>query len=39
MQTGEDVDTATGFSQSRVLPGTPAEVLRGYAGDLYQRRC
>jgi uncharacterized protein YndB with AHSA1/START domain len=27
MQTGEEVDTATGFSQSRVLPGTPAEVF------------
>jgi len=27
MQTGEDVDAATGFSQSRVLPGTPAEVF------------
>jgi uncharacterized protein YndB with AHSA1/START domain len=27
MQTGEDVDGATGFSQSRVLPGTPAEVF------------
>ena len=27
MQTGEDVDSATGFSQSRVLPGTPAEVF------------
>ena len=27
MQTGEGVDSATGFSQSRVLPGTPAEVF------------
>jgi uncharacterized protein YndB with AHSA1/START domain len=27
MQTGEEVDIATGFSQSRVLPGTPAEVF------------
>jgi len=27
MQTGEDVDSATGFSQSRVLSGTPAEVF------------
>jgi len=27
MQTGEDVDSATGFSQSPVLPGTPAEVF------------
>ena len=31
MQTGEDVDSATGFSQSRVLSGTPAEVFAHFA--------